>query len=61
MRWKVDAIIETRFPGPADEAQARKLVQAELWKLVEAMEASLGISMATSVHILGAEPLEDDD
>jgi hypothetical protein len=60
MRWKVDAIIETRFPGPADEAQARKLVQAELWKLVEALEAALGVSMTTSVHILGAEPLEDD-
>lgn len=60
MRWKVDAIIETRIPGPDDEAQVRKLVQAELWKLVEGLEAALGVSMATSVHILGAEPLPED-
>ena len=60
MRWKVDAIIETRFEGAQDEAAARKLVQAELWKLVEALEAALGTSMSTNVHILGAEPIEDD-
>jgi hypothetical protein len=61
MRWKVDAIIETRLDGPEDEAQARKLVQAELWKLVETLEAALGTSMATNVVILGAEPLPDED
>lgn len=61
MRWKVDAIIETRFPGPEDEAQARKLVQAELWKLVETLEAALGTSMTTNIVILGAEPMPDDD
>jgi hypothetical protein len=59
MRWKVDAIIETRFDGVEDESQARKLVQAELWKLVEALEAALGTSMTTNVHILGAEPLDE--
>ena len=60
MRWKVDAIIETRFAGPQDEAAARKLVQAELWRLVEALETALGTELATSVHILGAEPLQDE-
>jgi hypothetical protein len=61
MRWKVDAIIETRFPGPDDETQVRKKVQAELWKLVEKLEAELGTSMTTNVVILGAEPLPDED
>lgn len=60
MRWKVDALIETRFAGPADEAAARKQLQAELWRLVEGLEAALGNQLATSVHILGCEPLADD-
>lgn len=55
MRWKVDAIIETRFDGPADEARARKLVQAELWKLVEGLEAKLGNAIGTSITILNCE------
>jgi hypothetical protein len=61
MRWKVDAIIETRFPGPDDEAQAKKLVQAEIWRLVEALETALGTSLSTNVVILGIEPAPDDD
>lgn len=60
MRWKVDALIETRFVGPADEAKARKQVQAELWRLVESLEKALGSEMATSVHILGCEPIDDE-
>jgi hypothetical protein len=61
MRWKIDAIIETRYAGPASEAEARKQVQAELWRLVEGLEAALGTSMATSVHILGVEPLSEEE
>ena len=56
------------FPvgGRGTETHLRPLATARfaavfVWKLVEAMEAALGISMATSVHILGAEPLEDED
>lgn len=60
MRWKIDAILETRLEGP-DEASVKKLVQAELWKLIDGLEAALGISMATSVHILGVEPLPDEE
>jgi len=60
MRWKVDAIIETRFEGPASEPEARQAAQAELWKLVEGLEAALGNPMATSVHILGVEAVQDD-
>lgn len=60
MRWKVDALIETRFVGPTDEAKARKQVQAELWRLVESLEQALGSEMATSVHILGCEPIDDE-
>jgi hypothetical protein len=60
MKWKVDALIETRFIGPADEAQARKQVQAELWELIEGLEARLGNALATSVHILACEPLQDE-
>lgn len=59
MRWKVDALIETRFEGPDDESRARKLVQAEIWKLVEALEAALGNAMSTSVTIMGCEPADD--
>lgn len=58
MRWKVDALIETRFDGPADEAKARKAVQAEIWKLVEGLEAALGSQLATSVTIMGCEPAD---
>lgn len=61
MKWKVDALIETRFVGPKDEAQARKQLQAELWRLVEGLEAALGNQLATSVHILGCEPLDEDE
>lgn len=60
MRWKVDALIETRFDGPADEAKARKLVQAEIWKLVEGLEEALGSQLATSVTIMGCEPAEEE-
>lgn len=60
MRWKIDAIIETRLDGPADEAEVRKRVQSELWKLVEGLEAALGNAMATSVHLLGVEPIEEE-
>lgn len=60
MRWKVDAIIETRLDG-ADEAGVRKQVQAELWRLVEGLEAALGNPMATSVHILGVEALAEEE
>ena len=60
MRWKVDAIIETRLDG-ASEADVRKQVQAELWRLVEALEAALGNPMATSVHILGVEALAEEE
>lgn len=61
MRWKVDALIETRLQGPASEAEAKKAVQAELWRLVDELEAALGISLATSLTILGVEQLPDDD
>lgn len=61
MRWKVDAIIETRLAGPGSEAEARAQVQAELWKLVEGLESALGNPMGTSVHILGVEPLGEDE
>ena len=60
MRWKVDALIETRLAEAASAEAARQAVQAELWKLVEALEAALGCPMATSVVILGAEPLDDE-
>lgn len=60
MRWKVDAIIETRLTGP-DEAHVRQAVQASIWKLVESLEAELGNPMGTSVHILGVEALEGED
>ena len=60
MRWKVDALIETRFDGPADEAKARKTIQAEIWKLVEGLEAALGNPLSTSVTILGCEPADAD-
>lgn len=60
MKWKVDAIIETRLTGP-DEATVRKAVQAAVWKLVEGLEAELGNPMGTSVHILGVEALADED
>jgi hypothetical protein len=61
MRWKIDAIIETRLDSAADETQVRKQVLAELWKLVETLEAALGNPMATSVHVLGVEPVPDED
>lgn len=61
MRWKVDALIETRFEGPDDESRARKAVQAEIWKLVEALEAALGNNLATSVTIMGCEPADGDE
>jgi hypothetical protein len=60
MKWKVDALIETRFSGPADEALVRKQLQAELWRLIEGLETALGNSLATSVHILACVPLDDD-
>ena len=60
MRWKLDALIETRFEGPEDEARARKVVQAELWRLVEGLEVSLGNALGTSVTILACEPLPDE-
>lgn len=60
MRWKVDALIETRFDGPADEAKARKAVQNEIWKLIEALEGALGNPLSTSVTILGCEPAEEE-
>lgn len=60
MRWKVAALIETRFEGPDDEAKARKLLQAELWRLVAELEVALGAPLATSVHIMDIEPLADD-
>ena len=60
MRWKVDALIETRFDGPADEAKARKLVQNAVWKLVEGLEAELGNALGTSVTIMGCEPAEEE-
>jgi hypothetical protein len=60
MRWKIDALIETRFEGPDDEARARKLVQAEIWKLVEALEEALGNPLSTSVTIMGCEPAEEE-
>lgn len=61
MRWKLDALIETRFDGPEDEARARKLVQAELWRLVETLETSLGNALGTSVTVLGCEPVPADE
>ncbi|MDB5098474.1 MAG: hypothetical protein JWM80_2895 [Cyanobacteria bacterium RYN_339] len=60
MKWKVDALIETRFVGPADEAKVRKLLQAELWRLVEGLEQALGNKLSTSVHIVGCEPIYDE-
>ena len=60
MRWKVDALIETRLVGPADEAKVRKHVQTALWQLIEQLEKELGNSMATSVHIVGCEPIDED-
>lgn len=59
MRWKVDALIEARFEGPADEAAARRLLQSELWRLVEGLEAALGTSMSTSIHIMDVARLDD--
>jgi hypothetical protein len=61
MKWKVDALIETRFVGPADEQKVRKQLQAELWKLVEGLEQALGNELSTSVHIVGCEPLYEDE
>lgn len=60
MRWKVDALIETRYDGPADEAKARKQVQAEIWKLIEGLEEALGNQLSTSVTIMGCEPAEEE-
>lgn len=60
MRWKVDALIETRLEGPLNEEAARKRVQEELWRLVEGLEAALGNALATSVVVLGVERLEDE-
>ncbi|MEB3329345.1 MAG: hypothetical protein VKQ33_08965 [Candidatus Sericytochromatia bacterium] len=60
MRWKLDALIETRFEGPDDEVRARKLVQAELWRLIEAMEAALGNQLGSSVTVLACEAVPDD-
>ncbi|MEB3196631.1 MAG: hypothetical protein VKP62_05445 [Candidatus Sericytochromatia bacterium] len=61
MRWKLDALIETRFAGPDDEDRARKLVQAELWKLVEALEQALGNPLNTSVTLLDCQALPEDE
>ncbi|MEB3221271.1 MAG: hypothetical protein VKS61_04890 [Candidatus Sericytochromatia bacterium] len=60
MRWKLDALIETRFEGPDDEVRARKIVQAELWRLIEGLEAALGNQLGTSVTVLACEPLADE-
>jgi hypothetical protein len=60
MRWKLDALIETRFEGPDDEVRARKVVQAELWRLIEGLEATLGNQLGTSVTVLACEPVPDD-
>lgn len=60
IKWKVDALIETRFVGPNDEGQARKQLQAELWRLIEGLETALGNQLSTSIHILGCEPLDDE-
>lgn len=60
MRWKVDALIETRFDGPADEAKAKKLVQNAIWKLVEGLEQELGNELGTSVTIMGCDPAEEE-
>ena len=59
MRWKVDALIEARFEGPVDEAAARRLLQTELWRLVEGLEGALGTSMSTSIHIMDVNRVED--
>ena len=61
MRWKLDALIETRFDGPDDEAKARKVVQAEIWRLVEALEAALGNPLSTSVAIMACEPADETE
>lgn len=61
MRWKLDALIETRFEGPDDEVRARKVVQAELWRLIEALEETLGNALGTSVTVLACEPAPADE
>ena len=60
MRWKVNAIIETCLAGAESEHEAKQRVQSELWRLVDGLEAALGVPMATSVHILDATPADDD-
>jgi hypothetical protein len=61
MEWKVDALIETRVEGPADETLVRRRVQAALWEMVEGLELSLGKHMSSAVHIMGITPIHHDN
>lgn len=60
MRWKVDALIETRFEAGPTEAEAKKLFQAQVWQLIEQLENALGTPLGTSVTVLGCEPLPEE-
>jgi len=60
MRWKVDALIETRFEAGDSEVEAKKLFQAQLWQLIEQLETALGTPLGTSVTVLGCEPLPEE-